>query len=150
MEEYYSILFLILMCLQEHVKGFLATVLCFIMITASSYVTVYLESQGYSYYEAYIIYETIVFFFAMGLINHRIGLVLCIVSFTSCMVNAGGVFIPESKFYQWYYFNYNLLSVLMLEILVAVCIASSKIKPIIARGTLIVKTKLGKVKCGQY
>lgn len=150
MEEYYSILFLILMCLQEHVKGFLATVLCFIMITASSYVTVYFESHGYSYYEAYIIYETIVFFFAMGLINHRIGLVLCIVSFTSCMINAGGVFIPESKFYQWYSLNYNIVSVLLLEVLVWVCITSSKIKPIIARGTLIVKNRLDKIKCGQY
>lgn len=150
MEEYYSILFLILMCLQEHVKGFLATVLCFIMITASSYVTVYLESQGYSYYEAYIIYETIVFFFAMGLINHRIGLVLCIVSFTSCIVNAGGVFIPESKFYQWYSLNHNIVSVILLEVLVWVCITSSKIKPIIVRGTLRLKKRLGKIKCGQY
>lgn len=149
MEGYYSILFLILMCLQEHVKGFLATVLCFIMITVNSYVAFYLESIGYSYYEAYIIYETIVFFFALGLINHRIGLVLCIVSFSSCMINAGGLFMPETRFYQWYSWNYNLVSVFMMEILVWVCITSSKIKPIIVRGNIVVKNQLDKLKCGQ-
>lgn len=129
MQEYYSIVFLVLMFAQEHLKGMLATLLCFLVVTTNTWATIYLESLGYTYYEAYMFYEAIVFSFSMFILNHKIGVVLCLVSFVSFVLNTGGYLLPNTAFYRWYYSNYGLLNTLLLEMLVFACITSSKIKP---------------------
>ena len=131
MQEYYSIMFLVLMFAQEHMKGVLATLVCFIVVTTNTWVTIYIESLGYTYYEAYMFYEAIVFSFSIFILNHKIGVVLCIVSFIAFTLNTGGYLLPETKFYRWYYEHYKLVNGLLLESLIVVCITSSKIRPVL-------------------
>jgi len=129
MEDYYSVVFFLLIFLQDHFKGFLTTLTCFVMVKTNLAVTAYLQMIGCTYYEAMMFYEAIVFAFSIFLIGCRLGVMLCVVSTISFTLNFIGYLSPNGLFYQWYYTSYNTINIVMFEILVWACLINSRLKP---------------------
>lgn len=139
MEEYYSFVFFLLIFLQDHLKGFLSTIVCFLMVKLNTIGAAYLQMLGCSYYEAYMFYEAIVFAVSIFLLGCRLGVILCIVSAISFFVNAVGAFMYDTDFYQWYYQSYSIINIAMFELLVWVCLINSRLNPYIRNPKKIIR-----------
>lgn len=131
MEDYYSIVFFLLIFVQDHFKGMFSTLLCFLTVKLNVTVTLYLQSIGCSYYEAYMFYEAIVFAVSIFLLGCKLGVILCVISVTAFFFNFIGYLTPNGSFYQGYYSSYNLIQIILFEVLVWGCLINSRLKPYI-------------------
>lgn len=129
MEDYYSTVFFLLLFLQDQFKGFMTTLVCFVMVKASTLGVVYLQMIGCTYYEACMFYEAIVFSCSIFLLGCRVGGVLCIVSGVAFFFNFIGYLAPNGDFYKWYYSSYSTVNVILFEVLVWTCLINSRVKP---------------------
>lgn len=122
------------MFIQDHVKDFLSTVMCFLMSYLSiDAIVIFSTVYGYDFYSSAMFYEAIFFFLSVFLIGSKVGVILCITTFTGFFINFIGYMTPTGDFYIWYKDSYGLLNVIMFEILVWACIVNSRLKPFIEK-----------------
>ena len=131
MEDYYSVVFFLLIFIQDHIKGLFSTVICFATVKLNIIATLYLQKIGCSYYEAMMFYEAIVFAVSIFLLGCRLGVILCVTSGTAFFINFIGYLTPNGVFYQWYYSSYGVLQIILFEVLVWGCLINSRLKPYI-------------------
>lgn len=133
--NYYNTVLFIIIFLQEQVKDFVSTVVCFFMSVFGALCIKHLQAIGCTFYEATMFYEAIVMFSCIlfWIIKSRIGFIVFIVSIISFFINFIGYLTPNGQFYTWYYSCYGYLNIIMFEILVWVCIINSRLKPYINR-----------------
>ena len=133
--DYYDCVLFVVILLQEHVKDFLSTVVCFLMSYSSQIIIPILMQQGYDFYSSAILYESIFFCIGIFLIGSKVGWILVMVCFGGVLFNLVGVFLSGSEFYSNYQKSYGVFNIIMFEILVWACIANSRIKPYIEEYT---------------
>lgn len=132
--DYYDVVFFAVIFLQEHIKDFISTVVCFLMsYTSMLLIPFIMINYGYDFYSSAMFYEAIFFFLSVFLIGSKVGVILCITTFTGFFINFIGYMTPTGDFYIWYKDSYGLLNVIMFEILVWACIVNSRLKPFIEK-----------------
>ena len=131
MEDYYSVVFFLLIFMQDHLKGFLCTVTCFMMVKLNAFFAANMQFIGFTYYESYMFYEALVFAVSIFLLGSRLGVILCVTSVTAFFINFIGYLTPNGIFYQWYYSSYGVLQIILFEVLVWGCLINSRLKPYI-------------------
>ncbi len=142
---YYDIVFFVVIFLQEQIKDFISTVVCFFMSFLSLYVITYgMITYGYDFYMAAMFYEALFFFLSVFLIGSKVGVILCITTGVGFFVNFIGYLVPNGDFYQWYRSSYGALNLILFEVLVWACIANSRLKPLIEKINLKITTFLNK------
>ena len=131
--DYYNCVLFLVLFLQEHVKDFISTLVCFLMSTLSVLLADLIIQQGFTFFEAVMLYEAGIAFSCvlLGLLGCRIGLILFTVSCTAFFINFVGYCIPDGELYQLYKQSYGYLNVILFEILVWACIVNSRLKPYI-------------------
>lgn len=129
--SYYNCVLFIVMFLQEQVKDFLSTVVCFLMSLLGAFCITYINSYGFTFYEAAMLYEALVASscIVLGLISCKTGLIVFTVSCVSFFVNFVGYWLPNGEFYFWYKSSYGYINIILFEVLVWSCIANSRLKP---------------------
>ncbi len=143
--DYYDVVFFVVIFLQEHVKDFLSTLMCFLMSYLSMLVVPYLMiTYGYDFYMAAMFYEALFFFLSVFLVGSKVGVILCITTGAGFFVNFIGYLVPNGDFYQWYRSSYGALNLILFEVLVWACIANSRLKPLIEKINLKITTFLNK------
>ncbi len=142
---YYDIVFFVVIFLQEQIKDFISTVVCFFMSFLSLYVITYgMITYGYDFYMAAMFYEALFFFLSVFLVGSKVGVILCITTGVGFFVNFIGYLVPNGDFYQWYRSSYGTLNLILFEVLVWACIANSRLKPLIEKINLKITTFLYK------
>ena len=127
--DYYDVVFLIALFLQEHFKDFLSTLVCFFMSAFGKTVILLYQSWGLSYWESTMFFEATLFFLSIFLIGTRIGWILFFVTLTAFFVNFVGYWMPKGEFYVWYAEHYGVMNIIMFEVLVWACIVNSRLRP---------------------
>lgn len=133
--NYYNCVLFAILFLQEHVKDFLSTLVCFLMSVTSVLAINYLSLKGFTFYEAAMFYEAGIAFscIMLCLLTCRTGLIVFTVSCVGFFVNFVGYWIPNGEFYSYYQQSYGFIQIILFEVLVWGCIANSRLKPYITK-----------------
>lgn len=126
--DYYNTVFFVALLLQEHIKDFLSTLVCFFMSSCGSLIINFYQTLGCTYWEAAMFFEASLFCVSIFLIGTRLGWFLFFITFTAFIINFVGYLTPSGGFYEWYKSSYGLINILMFEILFWACIVNSKLK----------------------
>ena len=140
--EYYDVVFFIALLLQEHIKDFLSTLVCFFMSTCGALVIQFYQSLGCNYWEAAMFFEASLFCVSIFLIGTKLGWILFFVTTTSFFVNFGGYLMPSGSFYNWYQENYGFVNTIMFEILFWGCLVNSKLKPLLDKVDMLLQVSV--------
>ena len=112
--NYYNCVLFVVMFLQEHVKDFLSTVVCFLMSLVGALCIEFIRTKGFTFYEAAMFYEAGIAFscILLCLLTCRTGLILFTVSCVGFFVNFIGYWIPNGEFYSYYQQSYGFIQII--------------------------------------